>query len=433
MKEIYQFFSRKQVAGFLFCLSIILLAADVSDGQFFDSKLAGTPPRTRMGSYPSSTVGTNFLGLEKLGLHTYRFSLSEKNGILYTCKAGHIDTAHLRKAADWTAFIAVKTFEKLKENETEFSFKLMEPSQYHVEITYPENWKDLSEKEKEDIAFDISIRLGEYFVFTATTWHEMITWFGYKCTGIFYSEFPSAFTWEDTFSNLLGTHIAAVALRDAEHTYNEAVTLAFERELEKLDAQPSRIAKRAAKKVRGTWFSGDLIFFINMKKRHFDIGLDDGFVTPSIVPSVSGCEGAEAQPYPAPNLYFLSEYGFSVKFEIEPRVREKEKILRIVYPDGGERKERLEPVIHFAPIMAYIKEDAVKRYGHDVDLCDTTSQKLVEDTDLSMNTYDATADVSESYFGGTTSETIVAGDINGGYKFEYLAFMASQWLEAINE
>jgi len=435
MKRVYKLLPEEFVKGLFFWLFMLLLVADISEAQFFNSELAGTSPRTRMGSYPSSTLGTNFLDFEELGQHTYRFSLSEKNGILYTCKGGHIDTAHVRKAADWMAFIAAKTFEKIKENETEFSFRLMEPSLYHVRITYPENWKDLSEEQREDIAFDVSVRLGEYFVYTATTWHEIITWFGYKCTGILYSEFASSFTWEDTFSNLLGTHIAAEALRDTEHEYNEAATLAFERELEYLGVQPARTAKRAAKKVRGQWFSGDFIFFINMKKRHFDIGLDDGFVTPSIVPSVAGCEGAEAQSYPVPRLDFLGEYGFSVKFEIEPRVLEGGKILSIVYSDGAEEKERIEPAVHFSAIMDYIKEDAIKRYGHNVDLCDTATRQLAKATDSSMNTNNFGFKVSEQSFGDTNNETIVAVHTDDGCEFdiEELAFMASQWLEVVSE
>lgn len=457
MKEIYQFFSKKSAIGFLFCLFIILLATDVSGAHFFDSKLADTSPRTRMGSYPSSTVGTNFLDPEDLGQHSYRFSFSEKNGIIYTCRAGHIDTAHLRKAADWTAFVAADTFKKLKKNEKKFSFKLMEPSRYHVQITYPKNWKDLSTKEREDITFDISIRLGEYFIYTATTWHEIITWFGYQCTGVLYSEFASAFTWEDIFSNLLGTHIAAQALRDTEHEYDEAMTTAFTREIEKLGVQPGQIAKYAAKEVKGEWFSGGLIFFMNMKKRNFDIGLDDGFVTPSIVPSVPGCEGAEAQPYPVPNLEFLSEYGFSVKLEIEPRVHEKTEILSIIYADGTGRKERIEPDIHFAAIMDYIKEEAITKYGHNVDLSDSipqvtskprplepsTTQFLaggnnsVETVESSINTdtSNGTIEAIESYSIKPVWETIVTEDVNSTYKVDFMDFatMAFHWLEPDDE
>ncbi len=138
--------------------------------------------------------------------------------------------------------------------------------------------------------------------------------------------------------------------------------MALSRELKKLGVQKSRTAKRATKISEGQWFSDGLLF-VKTKKRNFDTGLDDGFVTPWIVPSISECEGIEAQPWPVPNPGFLSEYGFSLKFELEPREWEKGKILRIVYPDAKERKKRIEPALHFPLLMDYIKKDAAKRFG----------------------------------------------------------------------
>jgi hypothetical protein len=322
-------------------------------------------PRIRVGYLSSPTLGTVFRGPQELGQHGYRPNWSEQNGIVYTCKAGHIDIGHVRKATDWTAFLAARTFRQIMNCEIESSFKLYEHSQYFVQLTYPDNWKDLSQEDKEQIAYDVSIRLGQYFAFVAATWHEIITWFGYKSKG-FEPEFPSAFTWEETFSNLLGSHIALIALQDTQHTFNEAVTLALDRELQKLDAQPGHVSRRAAESVRGLWFSGALLW-VNMKKRNLDIGLDDGFVTPWLVSSVCECEGAEPQPYPAPDLDFLSEYGFKVKFEIEPRIWEEGAILSVAYPDRNPRNKRIEPAIHYAPIMAHIRQEAVERYGPDVE------------------------------------------------------------------
>jgi hypothetical protein len=323
-------------------------------------------PRIRVGYLSSPTLGTVFHGAQDLGRHGYRPNWSEQNGIVYTCKAGHIDIAHLRKATDWTIFLAAKTFQQIKDNKTKFSFRLYEPSRYFVHITYPPQWQQLSLKDKEDIAYNVAAGLGQYLAFTATNWHEIITWFGYKSKG-FEPEFPSAFTWEETFSNLLGVHVAALALQDNQHTFNQAVTLALDAELQKLDVQPAETSRRAAESVRGLWFSGDLLW-VDMKRRNFDIGLDDGFVTPWTVPAVSGCEAQEAQSYPVPGLDFLGAYGFSVRFEIEPRIWEQSSILSVVYPDGRQRKKRIAPAVHFAPIMDHIRQEAVKRYGPEVDL-----------------------------------------------------------------
>jgi hypothetical protein len=283
---------------------------------------------------------------------------------VYTCEGGFIDIAHVRGAIDRTAFIAAKVFDALKRHETEFSFKLTEPSLYFVQLVPPEDWNDLSWKEREEIAQAISIRLGQYFAFTACTWHEILTWFGYKSVGL-YPEFHSSFSCEDTFSDLLGSSIGAAVLQDTEQAFDEGVTLALDRELKKLGVQTRDTARRATKAVEGRWFSGGLLF-VDTKRRNFDIGLNDGFITPWIVPALSSCGGEKARSYPIPNPDFLYEYGFSLKFEIEPREWEKGKILRIVYPDVKERRNRLEPAIHFAPIMDYIKNDAVRRCDHHV-------------------------------------------------------------------
>jgi len=382
----------------LFSMISLLLFSFAANGCQFNGA-----PRPRLGCYPTATVGTNFLDPEYLGPHGYNFNWSEKNGIIYTCKAGHIDVAHLRIAADWTAYLAAKSFTCLMKSDAGFSFKLnADRSVYYAQITYPENWQDLSQKDQERIARDISIKLGQYLAFTTTTWHEIMTWFGYKCMGIF-PEFPSAFSWEDSFSNLLGTHIAAEALRDSEYKFEEAMTLAINQELEKLGVRSRYTAIRAAENARGVWFAGDLLYLVDMKRRNFDIGLDDGYVTPTIVPHTPGCERIQAQSYPVPNLDFLIEYQFSVKLEIELREWEKDKILSIVYPDAKNRKSRLEPVAHFARIMNYIQEDAVTRYGYNI------------------------GEPRQAVF----PQIATAEDINGDQKvnLEDFALVATQWLD----
>ena len=318
-------------------------------------------PRIRMSCYATATVGTVWVDPAGLGTHGYRSGRKEKNGILYTCRGGHIDIPHVRKAADWTAYLAQKALTRLKRGDTRFSFKLWEPSRYFVTFEYPPGWGRLAQAEKERIAREISIPLGQYLAFNALTWHEILTWFGYRPTP-WYPEFPSAFSWEDTFSNFLGTRLAVQAMRDTQRTYDEAMTVALDEELRRLGAQPRDLAIRAAKAVNGTWYTGEFLFLVDIKKRNLDIGLDDGLITPSIVPDVAECPDAQPQSYPAPSLDFLSEYGFSVKFEIEPRELEKGKILKIVYPDRKDRKKRIRPEVHFAPIMERIRQEAVRKY-----------------------------------------------------------------------
>ncbi len=326
----------------------------------------GEKPRVRFGTYPSSTIGATFLSAGQLGPHGYYFDSRERDGLVYTCRGGHIDIAHVRIAADWTRYIAKRSYKCLMKGEPGFSFVLtVEPSVCYVQIEYPPNWEDLRWSQKKALARKMSIELGEYTAFSITTWHEILTWFGYKCIA-FLPEFPSAFSWEDSYSNLLGVRLAAEVLSSAEtivefrsvRYYEKGMAKAIERELAELGAKPAKVAIAASEKVRNKWFSGHCLFMVDMRMRNFDTGLDDGFVTPTLVPQMSECEDVEPQSYPMPDLELAESSGFSVKLEIEPREWEKGKILNIAKGTGQNKKRRIEPKADFGLLTAYMYRQA---------------------------------------------------------------------------
>ena len=96
---------------------------------------------------------------------------------------------------------------------------------YRVQVTYADNWQDLSPEVKQQIANDVAINTGQYFAHIGLTWLEILTWHDYRITGV-YPHFPSAFSWEDTYSNPLGIYLAGIALRDIDRDFNEAMTYA---------------------------------------------------------------------------------------------------------------------------------------------------------------------------------------------------------------
>jgi len=322
-------------------------------------------PRTRFGGYAAAIPGMTFLG-SNLGSHGYYWPFREKNGIAYTCRGGHIDVVHMRIGIDWTAYLTAESYKHLMRKDPGFSCKMpVDRSRSYVTITYPPGWDYLSEEDRSAIAQKMALAIGPYLTFTMVTWHEVTTWYGYKCIGL-PVEYDSAFSWEDSYSNLLGTKIAVEALQDKEHSYNKAVTLAINREMEKLGILPSaRQARAASKSMKGQWYTGTFVLMIDMKKRNFDVGLDDGYVTPTLVPSVPHCPGAEPLSYPIPTLDILSEYGFKLKHEIEPHEWEKRKILRIAF--GDEPKKRIDPQVHLAIIMNHIQREAAAKYGPQYD------------------------------------------------------------------
>jgi hypothetical protein len=353
-------------AKILLCLSVVVLGVGTAHARFLTSKDAGALPRGRIGCYPSSTVGTRYPDPFHLGPHSYGYSPWERNGIVYTCRGGHIDITHLRKACDWTAYLASHIRQTLLSDETHFSYRMREPSKHYLQFEYPKNWTSLPREVRERIASDVAIDAAEYCTYTGMVWHEILTWFGYKAIG-FYTEYPSAFSWEDVYSNLVGCHLAAEALRDSDHEFNEAMTAAINRELQRLGVQPKPMAWRAGQVVRGHWFVGDFLF-CDMVKRNFDIGWDDGFVTPWLVPGVGECGDAMAAATCAiPDLSVLRGHQFSMKLEIEPREWERKEILRLLYPSGDGRTGHIEPARHFGPIMDYVRAQAIRRYGPYVD------------------------------------------------------------------
>jgi len=355
--------------------AMLLMLASAGCGLLPDKALSGpadqvivrgfnASPRIRYGTYPCDMLGTPYVGRDT-GAHGYYWPFFEGDGIAYTCRGGHIDVIHLRIAADWTAYLAAESYEHLMKGDSQFSYKLaVDHSRTYVQISYPAGWASLPRAPREAVARKMALAMGPYLCYTTVTWHEILTWYGYKCIGL-PVEFASAFSWEDSFSNLVGARVGVQALQDTKHSYNEAVKIALDEELRVLGIQPARVAREAAKSVRGRWYTGDVALFVDMKKRNFDIGLDDGYVTPTLVPNVPDCPecaGAEPISYPVPTLDVLKEYGFSVTVEIEPHEWEKNKILRVV-----REKKRINPEIHFPAIMDHMRRQATARYGPEYD------------------------------------------------------------------
>jgi hypothetical protein len=338
-----------------------------SDARFLTDKLAKSPPRPRIACLASPTFGTRYLDPDKLSPHAYKFALWESLGIVYTCRGGHVDLTHLRKAADWAAYLAYHGRKALLEGKTHLTFKMHEPSRYYVRIQYPADWTRLPQAQKEAIALDASIELGQYLSYVGNTWHEILTWYGYKGSG-FFPEYHSSFSWEDNYSHAIGCYIGSLALRDKERDYVQAMTYYIDRELERLQVQPKATAKAAGERVRGSWFTGGY-FRLTMVKRHLDIGFDSGVVVPWLVPGMGECPDATPRPYPAPSLASLEKRGFQVRVQIEPREWEKGKILRVVYPNGHKQDARIEPAKHFGPIIEDIRATAIERYGPHADEC----------------------------------------------------------------
>jgi hypothetical protein len=303
------------------------------------------PPRMRVGAFFGSPGGMNFPDPERLGNHNYNSPLGERNGLVYTCNGGFIDIGHLREAADRTAFLADLVFDKLAAGKTEFSFRVIEPSWYHVTVSYPPGWEDMPEEKRVDMAGEVSILLGQYLAHKSLVWHEIITWYGFSSTGIF-SEKISSFSFEDTYSDATGVYLAGLALRD-RRPYDKVMTLLIDERLKELGVKSPAITRQAVSRISGEWYSGELYIFTRMKEPNFDVGLEGGLVTPYLVADI--CPDAVPTPCPVPSLDSLSQFGFAIDLEIEPYIWEKRAIYHSI-----QLKQNIRPEAHFPELIAFI-------------------------------------------------------------------------------
>ena len=220
---------------------------------------------------------------------------------------------------------------------------------YWVKLTLPNDWDDKSEDNKAKVIHEASTYLGQYFAHTSMIWHEIITWYGYSSTGIF-PEHISSFSWEDTYSDILGTNLAVEALLTNASDFDTTITRLIDRTMNELDVQSAKVAKQAANQIKGEWFTGNMYIFVNMKKHNFDVGFSDGHVTPLLVPGI--CPDAEVVACPTPDLKFLKRLGMKMHLEIEPKSMERNKIFREI--NLAKEIDRMEPMVHFPQILGKI-------------------------------------------------------------------------------
>lgn len=337
--------SYKKIIAGVFCTFAVLAISGCSlDGS----------PRPRLGYLPIATMGVPFPDPNNLGKHSYGLSFSENGGIIYTCKGGHLDLDHIRGSADNTRYIDKKIRSTLSKNAKGFSFSLAgDPSSHKITFTYPPNWN--LQPQKDRIIEEIALNTAPQIAFDVTTWHEILTWFGVHFM-ILEPEFNSAFSWEDIYSNLLGTWLAVDALKDTEHNFNDAMTIGLQRKLKELQIQPKAVAIAASDKVRNKWYTGS--FISDTKMRNFDIGLD-GFVTPTLVEGMDGCNG-QPLSLPAPTLDVLKRHGFTMTHQVKPNVLQQGRIFKA----AGSKK--IFPEKHFPIIIEYMKKQAdEKGYQYD--------------------------------------------------------------------
>ena len=242
----------------------------------------------------------NILDISELGTHQYnkgavslqprggeRLVSDEASGIVYTCRGGFIDLAHVRDNAD-RAFYLVSQIGRLAA--AGGTIPLAGEGAERRIVLKPLDARLVRAHGLREVAMS----LAEWLAFQASIWHEITTWYGWSSTA--FSERPSAFSLEDLYSNLVGIKITGAIVRrhaaPTEVAYNQAVTRILNDALGKLGPLPKEASRRAFEYVDGIWWDSTKRVPDNQLVRHrnFNIGpklypwkLVDAQLSPALV------------------------------------------------------------------------------------------------------------------------------------------------------
>jgi hypothetical protein len=244
----------------------------------------GTDLEVAIGVVPVPGVELgNLLGPDDLGAHRYdngflsmqpgdpRGRVSdEKNGLVYTCRGGFIDVAHVRDNADITLAIAAALARTL---ETGSTIEVPPQGAAMRLRVRPVPAATLAAHGR----IPVAVGLAQWLAYQLSIWHEIATFYGY--TGIAgWPEKLSAFSPEDLYSNELGIRLAGGivfakgARSDLE--YGLSMDAWLERALRRLEAVPVEDSRTAMLALDGAWWdSGKRIpDWTLVKRRHLDAG-----------------------------------------------------------------------------------------------------------------------------------------------------------------
>ncbi|HYC53662.1 MAG TPA: DUF4056 domain-containing protein [Candidatus Binatia bacterium] len=250
----------------------------------------------------------NIRGPEDIGPHKFNIGLfetatdeergliqRENNGLVYTCRGGFIDIAHIRDNADMTVYLSA-TLARLLESGGEIKLSDQGGQRRIVLRKIPrERIGGVGRR-------PMSLAMAQWLAYQISVWHEIATWYGYATIPT-WPEKVSAFSPEDLYSNLIGIKLASgiVSLRDTgdEADYNRAMNAWMAMALKRLETVSRQQALDAMRAVDGIWWTSQVRLpdFKLVLRRDFEIGplvepwLIEQAYAPARAPDV-GCANA---------------------------------------------------------------------------------------------------------------------------------------------
>ncbi len=287
---------------------------------------------------PGVEIG-NLVDPDQLGAHRYDngfLSIDTKdergtvdiegNGLVYTCRGGFIDLAHVRDNADNTLSLLFSVGRLLESGGTIEVPPQGAAMRVVLKPLAPEVIARLGRR-------NLSVAMGQWLAYQFSIWHEITTFWGYASL----PEWPekiSAFSPEDLYSNQLGVRLVGgiVAARGvrSEQEYALNMDAWLKRALERLEIVSLDETLRAMEAVDGAWWDSSkrIPDWRLVRRRQFH---PEPFIAPWRLEEASPGDRGEVEPLEAcrgslPPLVFHVPAGFAgvrfadyatVEFEVE--------------------------------------------------------------------------------------------------------------------
>ncbi|MDG2335500.1 MAG: DUF4056 domain-containing protein [Myxococcota bacterium] len=275
----------------------------------------GTDLRARFGqmTIPWLKVG-RMLDPEDLGPHRYdgataavdderenAFPWGEANGLMYTCRAGFLDTAHIREQVDWVAFFASQVDRYLATG-AEIELTPEGADRRLIIRPIPPEVIELYGRD------EVVLATAQWLAYQGSVWHEIAQWYGWSLVNLF-PEYLSGFSPEDPISNAIGISLLSGSkieeILASEKVYNREVDQLIQIALKTVHPVPSQIAEQAVQAVDQVWWDSQARLPDNslVRRRYLDTNttleawlVPDRLASPSLRAELAQECGSDPQP-----------------------------------------------------------------------------------------------------------------------------------------
>ncbi|MHC4881976.1 MAG: DUF4056 domain-containing protein [Planctomycetota bacterium] len=295
--------------------------------------------------YEWGHTGAGTFDEDPFNLAPFGSPLVDGNGIVYTLRCGTIDPDHVYGWARKTKSYYDALYDCLTDDRGRLSTGC-----FKVSLTCPDAWRTLPPSAKKQAAHEMAIEAAQYLAFNDGLWHEMATWYGHRTFPLI-SDFESALSWEDVYSDRLGTVIAAEAIAMGGD-FNANVTMLTRRELKKRQLVDTARAASITKTMENVAYREDP-FAKKILWRNLDIGTGDDTIDPVVFP---GFTSEPPIPLPAPTLDVFDKHDIKADIVVSPL----SPAYRTITSKADIRGHYI-PSVHNPKVLAVIKQDAIQR------------------------------------------------------------------------